>query len=150
MNQQTTDGEAIDEKSNGDVAARCEPAANHNLNANTNTNIIIRPYAEYFVRKEGKTGFFRMIRKNWHQMSILWPGKSNWNWMHAHSIRFSADKATHDSMWSRRSDYSCEACPNETSFSEFAQVYCYYAAAHKCTFSGPFGNWFGISTSIMR
>lgn len=40
-----------------------------------NTSIMIRPYAEYFTRKEEAHGFFRMIRKNWSQMSILWPGK---------------------------------------------------------------------------
>lgn len=44
-------------------------------NDTINTTITIRPYADYFARKEEKNGFFRMIRKNWNQMSILWPGK---------------------------------------------------------------------------
>lgn len=39
-----------------------------------NTSIMIRPYAEYFTRKEESNGFLRLVRKNWGQMSILWPG----------------------------------------------------------------------------
>lgn len=44
-------------------------------NETINTTITIRPYADYFGRKEEKNGILRMIRKNWNQMSILWPGK---------------------------------------------------------------------------
>lgn len=41
----------------------------------SNTLILIRPYADYFARQdEVKTGFLRIIRKNWRQLSILLPG----------------------------------------------------------------------------
>lgn len=48
-----------------------------NQSAALNTTILLRPYSDYFTPKESTNGFFRTVRKNWGQMSILWPGESS-------------------------------------------------------------------------
>lgn len=62
------------EQPSNDATAAANPPAAANLSMTINPFIIIRPYADYFARKEEKSGFLRLIRKNWRQLTILTPG----------------------------------------------------------------------------